>query len=193
MKLRSLVKNKRGQLVLSWGGEAGMLRLFFMLLLIVSVGLIVAFAAVGIKLVSDTVSPALKSLPNTGGTDLGGYATKGLGAWDTIMNGLYIGVGVLYMISLVGFIGISFAFRMTGQKYLIVLFLALAVLAILASILISNAYQSFYESGSAVGDELKEQVLMAWLMLHSPFIITIIIFISGIIMFTGMNEEVPLV
>lgn len=96
--------------------------------------------------------------------------------------------GIGYVLCLLLTIGLAISFKMTGEKWLVIMFLLLAVAAIMISILISNTYQDFYDGGDDLAAQLHSQVLLSWVILYSPLITTLIMFICGIIMFTGPVE-----
>ena len=86
-------------------------------------------------------------------------------------------------------LGLAFAFRITGNRWLMAIFVACMFLVILGSIFISNIYQDFYEDTGEIGEGLHDMTLLSFLILNSPIIISVIGFVSGIIMFSGTEEE----
>jgi len=64
------------------------------------------------------------------------------------------------------------------------------ILLILGAIIMSNMYEDLYNSDDEViGEGLREQTAMSFMMLHSPWILSIIAFIVGIYIFAGKQNE----
>jgi magnesium-transporting ATPase (P-type) len=156
---------------------------------ILFIGLLMAISGTVVKIVGDQILPDFK--------ELGGSIPQAEEGVNTAINPVQsvIGfipflTGVLFLLMLVGSLGLAYAYRVVGEKYLMFMFLGLTVLVVLASIIASNVYEDFYNSGSQIGLELQEQALLSFLMLYSPIIITVIAFIGLAIMFSGMEEVV---
>lgn len=175
------MKNKKGNI-------NNILMFSSIIILIMGVGLIMALSGSMIKNFTSTVLPGLTSLPNINGQDLGGKISLASASITTINNALPVMLGVVYMLALVGVLGLAYAFRISGEKYLLVPFLLLGILVILGSIIISNTYENFYRSGTTLAQGLQEMTLLSWLLLYSPVVITILFFIGGAIIFSGFEE-----
>ena len=65
----------------------------------------------------------------------------------------------------------------------------LMILMTIGSIVISNIYEDIYNGDDELGSRLRDQKILSFLMLNSPVIFTAVIFISGVILFTGINDE----
>lgn len=64
------------------------------------------------------------------------------------------------------------------------------VLLIFGSIIISNMYEDLLNSGdSVIGDGLGSQKAMTYLLLHSPWVLTVFAFFVGIYIFSGTQRE----
>jgi hypothetical protein len=99
-------------------------------------------------------------------------------------------LGVGYALSLFLVIALAVSFRATGQKYMIPFFLLLVLLMFMLSIMVSNTYEDLYNSNDVIGDGLKDQGLVSWLIINSPLVSVIVMFIAGAIMFSTREEEV---
>ena len=97
--------------------------------------------------------------------------------------------GVAYVLALLLMFGLAFVFRISGNKWMMVLFFVCMFLLLIVSIFISNIYQDFYEDIGEVGEGLKAMTLLSFMILNSPIMICVIGFLCGIIMFTGGEEE----
>ena len=64
----------------------------------------------------------------------------------------------------------------------------LMVLLILGCVIMSNMYEDIYTGTDEIATRLQEQTTMSYLILHSPFIMAIIVIIGGILMFTRQSS-----
>ena len=71
----------------------------------------------------------------------------------------------------------------------IALYLALMILLIFGCIIMSNMYQDIYTGTDDLALRLQEQTTLSYLILHSPFIMTMIAAIGGILMFTRQSAN----
>jgi NADH:ubiquinone oxidoreductase subunit 5 (subunit L)/multisubunit Na+/H+ antiporter MnhA subunit len=80
------------------------------------------------------------------------------------------------------------SYRVNPQPVFIGLYFVLILLLIVGSIIISNMYEDIYNGQDEMGDRLREQTILSYMILYSPVVMTIIAFITGIYLFTR-NEE----
>lgn len=180
MKLRSLTKNKKAQSNIS-----NVLLFGIILIVVLAIGMIFAVGGTVIKIVSDNILPPLKNIDGLPGDQA---IEKSVVVGEGIVGAIPWVTGGLYLVMLIGTLGIAYAFRITGERYLMILYFGICIIAIMGAILISNIYQDFHEDGTLIGTELQSQALLSFLLLYSPMLITIIAFVGGIIMFTGPEE-----
>jgi len=176
------MKNKKANIV-------SMIYVFGALFILLLAGMILAFGGMTIKWVANQTVPELTTLGQAGNTNLSSVGETVLNPVNSVVNAFVWLAGVFYAIGLIGCIGLSFAFRFTGNKWLAGLFIMFMVVLVIASIFVSNIYEDFYDDNNEVGNTLHEFVLLSWFILYSPLVITIIGFICGVIMFTGDGEE----
>lgn len=157
------------------------------LLLIAGLGLI--FGSIVIDWTFDEAVPSLTTLGTVGSANLTDISHSTIVPVNNIVQSFTWLTGVLYMVGLIACFGLAFAFRTNGNKMLMAFFFACMFLLILTSILISNIYEEFYNDGSDVGAMLHEYVLLSWLILYSPLVMSIVGFICGIIMFSGEGVQ----
>jgi len=158
------------------------------LFIVIIVGLGVVFGSMIINFVFDETVPELSTLGNVGSSNLTEVADLTIVPLNNVVQSFTWLTGVIYVLALFAMIGLAFAFRMTGDKWLISFFVACMFLLVLTSMFVSNIYEEFFNDGSEVGDLLHEHVIMSWLLLYSPAVMSVIGFICGVIMFTGENE-----
>lgn len=93
--------------------------------------------------------------------------------------------GVIYILGILGVFGLAFAFRTSGNKWMIGLFFALVLILVITSMFMSNIYEDVYRGTDDLALILQEHAMLSWLVLYSPGILAIIAFIAGIILFSG--------
>lgn len=173
------MKNKKGD-------ASAILILGVILFAVIFMGILLAIGAAVIDFTADTVIPEVSNLGQIGSWN----ATETASMTATPLN-LFIQqagwmVGLIYVFCFIGFIGFAFAFRGTNNYWLITLYILIVLMAVISSMIISNIYQEFYyDNSNEITDRLQDQTLLGYLMLFNPFIITIIGFIGGIILFSG--------
>ena len=175
--------NKRGQSI--WG----VVFVVGILFLILIIGFIMAIGSSVTNFVADEVVPELSGLGMVGTANLTEISEYTINPANTFIQSLTWMTGVLYMLMLIGSIGIAFAFRGTGNGWLVVLYFLLVIILIIGSIFISNMYQDFYQDAGEFGSIMKEHGLLSYMILYAPMINTILAFITGIILFSGKQEE----
>ena len=177
------MENKRGQIV-------GMLYFFGALFILLFLGFIIAIGVSVTDYVADETVPELTNMGNTEFGNLSEIAGYTITPANNFLQALPLISGVLYVLMLVATLGLAYGFRVSGERWMLFLFFGLAVILILAAMGISIIYEDFYDDAGELGDRLKEQALLSFLILYSPAILTVIAFVGAIIMFTGFEEVV---
>ena len=113
------------------------------------------------------------------------YADKVFAPVENILGSYAMYAGILYVLGIILVFTLAFVFRGNVNGWAIALFVVAAMLIITFCIILSNTYEEFYMGGDFIGDALHEATLPSWLILHCPMIMTVVIFIAGIIMMTG--------
>ena len=98
--------------------------------------------------------------------------------------------GILIIFALLGLLIFAAAVRARPGGFLLGLYFVLVIIFIITSIFVSNMYQEFHEGNDDIALELQSMPLTSFLVIHLPFIITLFAFIGGIIIFTGVGEEI---
>jgi len=181
-KLKLKTMNKKG--------NAWFIIIFFVILFaILFVGFITVIASSIINWVADETVPGLTTLGSMDGVNLTQSASAAINPINTLVQSLTWMTGMLYMIMLIGSVAMAFILRASPNKWLIGFYFVLAILLVMVSILVSNAYQDMYEEGDDLSIRLKEHTLLSWMILYSPMVMTLIVFITGIIIFSGLQTE----
>jgi len=171
-------------------GQVGFIIFFFILIAVFLVAsLFIGIGSVVVKMATDTIIPEVENIGMVGNANITTYARYTTVPLSTLINSFTWMSGILYMTALIGLFVLAFGYRMTSNKWLIVFFFALTLLLILLSIFISNIYEDLYTGNDEIGKGLQEHTLLSFLVIHSPFIFSILIFASGIILFTGSEQE----
>ena len=182
ISLKQLKKNKKG--------NVGVLIVFvFVLALVLIVGFLMSVGSSILNWTFDEAVPLVSDLGVVEGTNFTEVAGFTVTPLNTFVQNIQWVVGVLYVLMLVGSIGVAFAFRTTPNKWLIGLFFGLVLILILMSMFISNIYEDFYSGTDDLATRMQEQTILSWMILYSPLIFAIIAFIAGAIMFSGGTEE----
>jgi hypothetical protein len=171
------------------GNIVAIIYLMLILFLLLIGGVMLIFGAVIIDWVFDEAVPELSNLGVVGDANLTEYSKYSISPVNTVVQSFIWLAGVFYVLGLMGVIGFAFAFRFTGNKWLMGFFFACMLMLIMSSIFMSNIYEEFYTGTDEVGTRLKEHELLSYLILYSPLVFSVIGFICGIIMFTGEGGE----
>ena len=171
------------------GAMIGMLLVIGGLFLLVLFGIVLAIGSSVVNYVFDETLPEIEGLGEVGDWNATETSQMVLTPIDTFVQNFTWVSGILYMFGLVAIFGIAFVFRSTGDKWLIGLFFALVLILIIGCILLSNIYEDFHDDNNDIANIMKEHIMLSYLILYSPAIMTIIAFIAGIILFSETGSE----
>jgi len=175
------MKNKKGNVI-------AVILIIGALFLLMFIGLGMVIGSSVINWVFDEAVPELSGLGMVGPSNFSQYSDMTIVPLNTFVQNMTWLTGVLYVFGIIGVLGLAFAFRSSGNRWVIGLFVGLVLILVIASIFISNIYEDFYDDGGDLGDRLAEHTLLSYLILYSPFIMSMIAFIAGIILFSGAGE-----
>lgn len=171
-------------------GSIGYILLFFVVIaVLISLGLFLVIGITSIDFVFDTITPEVASIGMVGSSNFTEISSYSIEPFDDFVQKFSWFGGVIYMIILIALFGFAISFKVTANKVYMILFFLLAFLMIIVSIFVSNIYQDLYQGSDDIATRMQEQSLMSYLVLHGPMIFTIIIFISGAIVFSGLQAE----
>ena len=174
-------KNKKGQF--------GII-LFFLILFTI---LIAAFAGAMIISVidyaSDTVTPIMKELGVVGDSNISEYSTYTFGTVNTIVQAFPWLLALCYGIALVFSIVFVVGYSYNPHPVFIGLYIAMMILLIFGSIIMSNMYQDIYSGTDEIATRLQEQPMTSYMILYSPFILTLIAVVAGILLFARTQAD----
>jgi len=166
-------------------GVIGIILFFAILFIILIIGFIATIIIHTIDIAEDEVTPIMEDLgvlsinsPNDVNMSHVGEMT--FGNLSKVVNALPWLVGFSYIAALIFSVVFVIAFRQNPHPVYIGLYLIMAILLIFGAIIMSNVYENIYKGNNELSTRLHNDVLMSYMILHSPFILTIIIFLTGI-------------
>lgn len=176
------MENKKGNI-------NGVILVVFLLFIILFAGFMLIIASSVLNWTADNVVPDLSNLGMVGDANLTESAQSSIVPLNSFIQSFTWLTGVLYIFGLLGVIGLAVAYRSTPSRWLMVFFFMLVFILIIASIFVSNIYEEFHNGGDEFGTILREHTILDYMILYSPMIMSIISFIAGIILFSGLGEE----
>ena len=176
--------NKKGNLL-----AVGMLALFVMIF--IGAALMIAIGSGVVTFVSDTLNTATDNLGSIStNTNLTEYHDYTFEKANDFLQMFKWGSGVLIIFGLLGLLIFAFAIRPSPNGFLLGLYFVLVIIMIITSIFASNIYQDFHQGSDDIAAELQTMPLTSWLVINLPMIITVFAFIGGVIIFSGIGEEI---
>jgi len=160
--------------------------LFLFLLLFVGMGLVIGASV--IDWVFDETVPELKDIGMVGGANVTQAIEIAVTPVDTFVQNLTWITGVVYLFGMMGIFGFAFVFRGAGDKWLIGFYIGLVLILVISCIFISNIYEDFHNDEGDLGERLRSHVILSFLLLYCPAVMSLISFIAGIILFGGDSE-----
>ncbi len=180
--MKSIVQNKKGNVAI-------MIIFFALLFLVMLLGVLFAFGSMVINWTFDEVVPELTTLGQVGDANLTQAADYTIVPLNSVVQNFTWITGVLYVMMLVGLVGMTVAFRTNPSRWLIGFYLVLSIMLIFGSMFISNIYEDFYTGTDEIATILQEHTILSNMLIYSPAIFTVITFLMGIILFSGMQQE----
>lgn len=174
--------NKKGNIVI-------MLMFFIFLFVVLFIGFMMATGSAILNWVFDETVPELTNLGQIGEANMIQIADITIVPLNSLVQQTTWITGVLYVVMLVGSIGFALAFRRAPNKWLIGFYFLLVIMLMLGSIFMSNIYEEFYTGTDDLAIRLQEQTLLSFMIIEAPVIFVVVAFLTGIILFSGMQEE----
>jgi len=161
---------------------------FLILFVMLFVGFMMVVGSALLNWTFDEIVPELSDLGVVGGANLTEISSLTLTPLNSIIQSFTWLTGVLYFMMIVGSLGIALFMKSKPSNWLIAFWLMLTIILIIGSIFMSNIYEDFSTDNSELGNIMQEHTLLNFFILYSPMIFTIITFISGIIIFSGIED-----
>lgn len=177
-----LLKDKRGIM--------GIVFFFLILFTILIIGFIGVIVVAGIDFASDTINPIMQDIGVVGDANVSDASRATFGTVDTIVGMMPWLLAFSYVAMLIFSIIFVVAYRYNPHPAFIGIYFLFVVLLIFGAIIMSNIYQDIYSTDDAdIGERIREQQSMSFLILHAPAIFTVIAFIVGIYIFAGNKDS----
>lgn len=179
------MRNKKGQSMYN------IVIFIVVLILIMFIGLGIAFGGAVIDWTADEIVPEISDLGIVGeSTNLSEIADYTVTPLNTVVQSMNWMIGIIYFVMLLGSFFLAFMYRSSGNKMFVIFYIVLVLVLVLVSFFISNTYEDFYTSNDEIGSRLQDMGIASFLIIQSPLIMLVIALISGIIMFTPSDQEV---
>jgi hypothetical protein len=137
-----------------------------------------------------TVFTEVRSIQNiTDNVNVTYYADKVFSPVETILDNYALYAGILYIMGIILIFTLAFVFRENANGLTMALFVAAALLIIAFTIILSNTYETFYNGADFIGTGLRDATMVSYLIIYSPAIMSVVIFIAGIILMTGRGNN----
>ena len=171
-------------------GVIGIIIFFLVLFTILILGFIAAMAVSVLDIATDELVPLASELGMVENSNVSKAADYTFVPLNTFVQALPWLVGLAYVAALIFSIVFAVSYRFNPSPILMGFYFMLIILLIFFSIIMSNMYEDIYKVNDDIGIRLQEQVLLSYMILYSPLILTIIAFITGIYLFAGPREDV---
>ena len=183
MKLRSLIQPKKKSGV-------GILFFFLILFVVLILGFMGAMIWSVLDIANDAIYPALQGLGVVEGVNANvtEYVDYGFGVTNTFVASMPWIIAFGYVLTLIFTLVFIYVAGYTPHPAFMAFYVSLMLLIIFGCVIMSNIYENIYQSGTEVSTRLKEQSIMSHLILHSPFIMTMIALVGGILMFARQSN-----
>jgi hypothetical protein len=174
--------NKKGNIII-------IILFFVILFVILFLGFTMVIGSALLNWVFDEAVPELSDMGMVGDANMTAVAGYTITPLNTLVQNFTWLTGILYIIMLIGSFGIIFIARATPSRWLIAFYFMLAVIIIIGAIFMSNIYEDFYTGDDELATRLQEHTLLSYMILYSPLIFTIIVFATGIVLFSGLQQQ----
>ena len=174
-------KNKRG--------DMGIVFFFLILFTIVIIGFTAAIVVSLGTYVNGEITPIMTELGMVGDTNLSEISEYTFGTTDTIIQALPWLVAFTYVVMLIFSMVFVMVWKYNPNPMFMGFYFMMVILLIFLCIIMSNMYQDIYTGTDVLATGLQDQAALSYMILYSPFIMTLIAFIVGIYMFAGKQTE----
>ena len=182
MKIKPLMKKENKK------GAIGLIIFFSILMGILVLGFVATMIWAGVDFASDTVTPIMEDLGMVGETNLSQVSEYTFGTMDSFIESLNWMIALGFVFALIMTLIFIFMVGYHPHPAFIGVFMAFMILLIFLCVLISNIYQDIYTGSDEISLRLQEQTIMSYLILHSPFIMSMIAVFGGILMFARQQQ-----
>ena len=169
-------------------GVMGIILFFLILFTVLIAGFIGAMAIGIIDFASDQITPIMTEIGVVGPANVSEAAEYTFGVTNTFVQAMPWIFGFLYVAALVFSILFITVYGENPHPAYIGFYVMMIVLLIFGSIIMSNMYEEIYTANDEIADRLHDQLLISYMILYSPFILSLIALITGIYLFARPPE-----
>ena len=178
--------NKRGNILV--------IVVFALILVVIMVmGFVAIMGSSILNWVADTAIPPLTSIGVVGNSDRAVNFSESASLVLTPVNALIQNLtwitGILYVMALIGCVGFAVTARAFPSKWLIGFYFVLTVMLVITAVFISQMYENVSTGTDELSTRMQEHTILNHFVLYSPLYMTIIMFLTGIVLFSGMQQE----
>ena len=180
--IKKLRKDKKGFM--------GFVFFFLILFTILIIGFIGTILVSVFDYTSGVVTPIMTDLGIVGETNLSEASEVTFGTVDTIVDSLPWLLLFTYVAMLIFSVIFIISYDFNPNPAFIGLYFLFVILLIFGAIVMSNMYEDLIKTNDEViGEGLRSQTGMSYMILHSPWILGMFAFIVGIYIFAGRQTE----
>jgi len=170
------------------GNAIGIILFFVFLFLVLIIGFIGVMVVGVVDFAGDTVTPVMEDLGMIDSTNVSEAAEFTFGAVNTTVQAFGWLLGLLYVSALIFSIIFAISYSSNPNPVFIGFYFVLIILLIFGSIIMSNMYEDIYRGTDEIATRVQEQTLMSYMILYSPFILSMIALLTGIYLFAKPGE-----
>jgi len=170
-----MLNNKRGMI--------GIILFFVMLFVILIVGFMGAMIVGVVDYTFDEITPIMTDLGMAGDFNASQAGEFTFGTLNTIIQAFPWLIALAYVLALVASLLFVIGYNFNPHPVFIGFYIALMLLLMFGSIIMSNMYQDIYDGTDIIATQLHEQALMSYMILYSPFILLLIAVVAGVLFF----------
>jgi len=179
--MRKIIKNKKAGI--------GIIIFFSVLFIVLILGFVAAMIWSVVDIASDEITPIMTELGMVDDSNISEYAEYGFETTNTFVQALPWLIALGYIMTLVFTLVFVFIVGYNPHPSFIALYFVLIILLIFGAIIMSNMYQDIYTGTDEIALRLQEQTILSYMILHSPFILTMIAIIGGVLMFARQSTS----
>lgn len=183
--MKSIIKNRQNKKAQVQG--LFYLGLFIMVIIVLS--LIVMIGSGVLTFVGGQINDITSTLGMVDDTNLSAASDVSIGVVNNGIQMLGWGSGIILFFGIFGILLFALSVRMNPSGFLIGLYIFMVMMFIISAVYVSDTYESFRSGTDDIALELQGMTMGNFIMLNLGAIITVISFVGGIIIFTGIGQE----
>ena len=168
-------------------GAIGIILFFVVLMGVLVLGFIGTMVWSVLDIANDEISPIMKELGMVDDVNVSQAAEYGVNVVDGFVGSMPWLIAFGYVMALIFTLVFVFMVGYNPSPAYFAFYISLMLLLIFGCVIMSNMYQDIYTGSDEISTRLQEQTIMSYLILHSPWIMSLIAVVGGVLMF-GMKN-----